>query len=1163
MPSRSRFAWLGPAFLIVLAGGIWFAPEIVARTALREAVLERIFPAEVRSRLQIGNVSAGWLNGIRADRVRLRGSADLDVFRAETIELRQPLWKLILDPTDIGTVALFDPVVTSAIRPGGSELEDALAPLLEGEGGTIPAGRVIVENGTISLTSRLGTRVTQLDAIDADFTWPRGVFDPTRLSASARVSDGEQHGQLKITFQDSEQPVDTAQDEFQLVGSTNVTARAAQFSAEDIPLAAALPAFDRLGIDGELFGTLDGRLSGAAVPATENTAAQLSVEGQIDVSRLIARGGPLAEGDRLTLSKCRLLGELTAKNGRLHFRDVALESDIAKCEIDGTQQLPNLDPQNLLRDLLANAPNQDFNWSGSIDLARTSDMLGRTLRLKESLDSGSVRFNYSSEETTNGREWSTRLNVTDLVSQNGTRWQKPFELIADASSTNGRFLIDRLVCRSAFLNADGSGSESGATIKMDCDLDRLRSELERFVSFGDNQLSGVIAADLGFERSSDKGVTTVAANGIGRNLKLVWGDLSLAEPRIGFDTKFSGYPEGQSFDTIESLTCRLEASGDELDLTLLSPLTLTDRNAPQSFQLKLSGNLARWHDRAKPWMPDDSLKVKGTGELTSELRITPTELSLIEAKLNANDFALDTPQLAIRDRRVEVETSAVIDRLTGRIRAPETVWISSSLSARIKNFEYVPEPNGARVVAVALFRGSVGRVGQWFYTASKSPPYWISGVGEGRVALEHDTSGPAMQWQMNVENPVVSRLAQTASAMPAGNWETVWSGRLAQLRGTAKLVSQVDSAELIDCSIELPEGAATFNGIINEVSGRAIADISGQVKLDTATLGPALSKIVGGEVAFVGRTNKPFFIRGPLVPPADALVSPELQAEAGLSWSSGRFYGLEAGPAELDVILKDGTASITPFEMRLSQGKLLGRGDIDLKSSQPVLSMTPGPLVERMKITRQVANGWLKYIAPLVADAAELNGSFSLALAEAQLPLNNISSGRAAGTIEVHSGTVTQGGLATSLSNTVRDVSRILSVGRIKAEPLPPLKLPPQKVVFRLANGAVTHDRFIVRAGDNLTIQTRGTVTTDGRLDIVASVPVQDRWVKDDGPSAALKGQTVSVPLRGSFSQPRVEPTFLNNLMQQVGAQKLQESIGRGLDGVGDGINRALDGLFD
>jgi len=319
-----RFSWLGPAFLVLVGGGLWFAPEVVARTHLRETALRHIVPAEFAERLHLGTVSAGWLTGIRADNVVVRGEGSTEPLRIRQLELQQPLWKLLLDSRDLGKVVVTEPTITSEVRPGGSTLEDALAPLFEGEGGALPAGRLIVHQGTISLSSQMGTRVAKVDDLELDFRWPRGVLDPTELEGSGVISDGERTGRLSLslgdrplTLKNSETPTDP------------VIARSVTLNADAVPLAALIPLFDRAGLDAELSGDFSSKLTGAAVPPTVEVPATLRAAGEINLERLVARGGPLADGDRLSLAKCRLAGEVAAREGRVQFRDASLSSDIA------------------------------------------------------------------------------------------------------------------------------------------------------------------------------------------------------------------------------------------------------------------------------------------------------------------------------------------------------------------------------------------------------------------------------------------------------------------------------------------------------------------------------------------------------------------------------------------------------------------------------------------------------------------------------------------------------------------------------------------------------------------------------------------------------------------------------------------------------------------
>ena len=84
-----------------------------------------------------------------------------------------------------------------------------------------------------------------------------------------------------------------------------------------------------------------------------------------------------------------------------------------------------------------------------------------------------------------------------------------------------------------------------------------------------------------------------------------------------------------------------------------------------------------------------------------------------------------------------------------------------------------------------------------------------------------------------------------------------------------------------------------------------------------------------------------------------------------------------------------------------------------------------------------------------------------------------------------------------------------------------------------------------MQIGD-VTIRTRGQVGFDQPLRLVAEIPVQDRWVAQQPYLAGLRGQTLKVPIRGTFQRPSLDARVLQSLTAAIVARG-----GRGLSAAG------------
>jgi hypothetical protein len=114
------------------------------------------------------------------------------------------------------------------------------------------------------------------------------------------------------------------------------------------------------------------------------------------------------------------------------------------------------------------------------------------------------------------------------------------------------------------------------------------------------------------------------------------------------------------------------------------------------------------------------------------------------------------------------------------------------------------------------------------------------------------------------------------------------------------------------------------------------------------------------------------------------------------------------------------------------------------------------------------------------------------------------------------------------------------------------LELPEQEVPVDIAEGRVRHQGLSMKVQD-IIIRTSGSVgIADQSLSLVAEIPILDAWIKDKRELAALKGQSIQIPITGSVTQPRLDTrglvTFGKNFAFQAGRGMIDEQLRGGLE---------------
>jgi hypothetical protein len=301
-----------------------------------------------------------------------------------------------------------------------------------------------------------------------------------------------------------------------------------------------------------------------------------------------------------------------------------------------------------------------------------------------------------------------------------------------------------------------------------------------------------------------------------------------------------------------------------------------------------------------------------------------------------------------------------------------------------------------------------------------------------------------------------------------------------------------------------------------------------------------------------------------------------------LPWSGANVYGLSIGGGKLAAALGDGGLRVEPISLAVAEGKLTTAPHVRFDPRPSELSLPAGPLLADVRISPQVGEAMLKFIAPVLSGATESDGRFSLTLGTtgnvpggtgsasaigARVPLENAKQADAFGQLTVHSVRVVPGEMARQWIALARQIENLAKqggnpLGSLGQQPatapsqrdITLLSIRDQQVNFRVVEGRVHHENMEFQVED-VVLRSSGSVGFDETISLVLTVPIQDRWIERQKLLAGLRGQALQIPITGTLRQPRMDQSALTNLS----AQLLQGAAGQA---VGNEVNRALDKLF-
>jgi hypothetical protein len=188
-PSRLR-RWL-KRFLplaALLALAVWFAPAVVAKTALRNRAA-RAALADLRGSVEVGSASLGWLAPVELRDVTIKDDSGRTLATVPKITSQRSLLELLRNKAEPGEFTLESPTVALVCEKNTTNLEAAFAEYLKEDGKPQPPERtpvaVRVTGGTLTLTDAESGKSATVEGIDATATVPANLAEPVAVRLTA------------------------------------------------------------------------------------------------------------------------------------------------------------------------------------------------------------------------------------------------------------------------------------------------------------------------------------------------------------------------------------------------------------------------------------------------------------------------------------------------------------------------------------------------------------------------------------------------------------------------------------------------------------------------------------------------------------------------------------------------------------------------------------------------------------------------------------------------------------------------------------------------------------------------------------------------------------------------------------------------------------------
>lgn len=358
--------------------------------------------------------------------------------------------------------------------------------------------------------------------------------------------------------------------------------------------------------------------------------------------------------------------------------------------------------------------------------------------------------------------------------------------------------------------------------------------------------------------------------------------------------------------------------------------------------------------------------------------------------------------------------------------------------------------------------------------------------------------------------------------------------------------------------VKFPGLAAAVTGMVSGPDGTTLLDLTADTTYDLDILSRRLFAADSG-IALSGQGRDVFKLKGDLSQLTGAVQqaaskgeTAALQGSGGVKWVSANILGLSVGDGSAQVTLENSLLRTTPIQCSFNGGQLNAMAQYDIAASR--LQLGSGSRVEHVQLTPDLCRQWLGYVAPMMADAADVNGQLSLRVERFFWDLNAPQNSDVTGQLTIHEVSATPGSAFASLLQVVDLLRKSDAADGYASRSL---TLPEQTVPVVVRQGCVLHEGLMMDlAGYRL--KSSGAVGLNQQIQITLDVPLEK--------GTAATTRSIKVPLRGSVRSPQPDTAALiqnlgaQKLQEQLGVDKLQDKIGNGLD---DTLNKGLNKLLN
>ena len=265
-----------------------------------------------------------------------------------------------------------------------------------------------------------------------------------------------------------------------------------------------------------------------------------------------------------------------------------------------------------------------------------------------------------------------------------------------------------------------------------------------------------------------------------------------------------------------------------------------------------------------------------------------------------------------------------------------------------------------------------------------------------------------------------------------------------------------------------------------------------------------------------------------------------LNAESEPGFAGADYMGLNFGPTEMDIQVRNGILEIAPFSTTVNNGQFNFAGEVDFEQKPPMFKIAKQiHIIKDVQINKETTEKLLKYINPIFANAVNASGVANFDCEQLAIQLGDTTGNE----LEVI-GTISINQMRLQASDLLGQIFTAIGVKSHGQN----MTLHPTR--FVLQNGFLKYDDMQLDVDDK-PVNFKGVIgVMDKSLDMTVTV------------TYSRKGRIrrVALPLRGTIDKPELD---LEKLLEEQIKEQLKKQLKDHLKGdIGEKIIEGLGELF-